>query len=98
VAIDLYLNNIDKIDDNTFASLSNLKLLDLNFNDLKDITAGMLNGVSLLEELFLARNYITAIRNDLFKQTPNLVFIDLYGNDVSSVQSTAFSGLTKLEI
>lgn len=63
--LNLYGNNLLKIDSSAFSYLRNLKVLKLGFNDLTSISADSFFSLRALEELDLSRNQLTNFNEQL---------------------------------
>jgi len=95
----LYLNHneITHVAVNTFAHLTQLKVLSLRGNKLSTITEGTFNGLKQLERLYINYNEITNIGTHSFKDLHNLQYLDLHGNTINSLDEKAFVGLKRLK-
>lgn len=91
----LALNNFDRLGNDSFIGLSELRELDLS---------NKFGPPSLSMSLFnligtgLSWNHITQIRHDAFTGLSNLTFLDLSGNPITLIDSYAFSDLTNLMV
>lgn len=80
-----------------FHSLQVLQRLDLSGNSLtEDMAALMLQNLSSLESLSLARNTIMRLDDSAFKGLGHLKELDLQRNYIFEIEGGAFEGLTKL--
>ncbi|XP_036893428.1 transforming growth factor beta activator LRRC33 [Sturnira hondurensis] len=80
-----------------FHSLQALRRLDLSGNSLtEDMAALMLQNLSSLESVSLARNTIMRLDDSAFKGLEHLKELDLQRNYIFEIEGGAFEGLTKL--
>ncbi|KAF6120682.1 negative regulator of reactive oxygen species [Phyllostomus discolor] len=78
-------------------SLQALRRLDLSGNSLtEDMAALMLQNLSSLESVSLARNTIMRLDDSAFKGLGHLKELDLQRNYIFEIEGGAFEGLTKL--
>ena len=95
---ELYLNNnnIFYISINSFAGLSNLKILYLNNNNInlnKNVFTTLVN----LEELYLNNNDIDDINKNIFNGLTNLKLLYLNNNIIENIDDNAFIDLINLK-
>ncbi|XP_006869457.1 PREDICTED: negative regulator of reactive oxygen species [Chrysochloris asiatica] len=80
-----------------FHSLQNLQRLDLSENSLtEDMVALMLQNLSSLESVSLARNTIMRLDESIFEGLDHLQELDLQRNYIFEIEGGAFDSLTKL--
>ncbi|XP_066097064.1 transforming growth factor beta activator LRRC33 [Saccopteryx bilineata] len=80
-----------------FRSLRALQRLDLSGNSLtEDMAALMLQNLSSLESVFLARNTIMRLDDSVFEGLRHLKELDLRRNYIFEIEGGAFGGLTEL--
>ncbi|XP_033762546.1 toll-like receptor 2 [Pecten maximus] len=80
-SLDLSMNNIGTIYNNSFTSLRNLKSLSLNSNKLRTIHSKAFYGLTQLHTLSLYNNMLHGnIDSDVFCPLSNLINLDLKGN------------------
>lgn len=78
------------------SKLDRLTYLDLSGNGLTGLaTPGALNGLSLLQQLYLERNNLAGFPN--FRSNKRLVAVFLNGNPIATAIPTWLSGLRRLE-
>ncbi|KAF5924071.1 transforming growth factor beta activator LRRC33 [Diceros bicornis minor] len=78
-------------------SLRGLRRLDLSGNALtEDMAALMLQNLSSLESVFLARNTIMRLDDSVFEGLGHLKELDLQRNYIFEIEGGAFDGLTEL--
>ena len=72
--IEFYFHNnqLDTVPDNAFKYASQMKLLDLSRNKIKQVYAGAFIGLEELEILHLEDNALTSIDAEVFCKTPSL--------------------------
>ncbi|CAF1189822.1 unnamed protein product, partial [Didymodactylos carnosus] len=82
----LYLRNISSINksiiSNKFIYGSNLKYLDLSFNDLKSLNIDMFNSMINLETLILNENKLKDLNGLIFQKLTNLINVKLDHNEL----------------
>lgn len=78
---------------------SNVTILDLSYNQitLNASDTRMLQMYSLLTELYLMENNITALYNNTFSNLLNLEILNICGNSISVIQQGSFVGLNELK-
>ncbi|XP_004465932.2 transforming growth factor beta activator LRRC33 isoform X2 [Dasypus novemcinctus] len=80
-----------------FHSLLGLQRLDLSGNSLtEDMVALMLQNLSSLESVFLARNTIMRLDDSVFEGLGHLRELDLQRNYIFEIEGGTFDGLTEL--
>lgn len=93
----LYLRGtmLIEFDANSYASLKNLKLLDVSRNNLKAIHN--IDSFSKLENLFAAENGLENIREIIESAPKSLTYLDLSDGKMESPNSTTFEHLIRLQ-
>ena len=81
----------------TFLKQTNLLVLNLRYNSLRNITGVMWEGLGKLRKLDLANNRIKALHAGAFLPLGNLVELILRLNRLLILDTSALRGLTKLE-
>lgn len=89
-------NEIESIDDFTFANQSSLKTLDLQHNEIATIKTNTFAGLLNLDILHLGNNEIDTIEDNAFN-LPKLTFLVLRSNKIKSLNENSFAGLLKLK-
>ncbi|XP_059059631.1 toll-like receptor 3 [Achroia grisella] len=92
-------NQIEKINDDPFYTLSQLQKLDLSHNRLTDIE-GLFEFEILpnrMKHLNLAHNAIQQIPYGAFEDLTSLIELDLSHNSISNLDENSFDNLTNLE-
>lgn len=92
----LLLNEIEIIDDFTFANLSSLKEIDLSKNKLTKINRNTFTGLVALEKLDLSVNMIGAVENYAFTDLKALTDLNLSRNNLKVLGDHMFDGLNNL--
>lgn len=88
--LDLSINQISDIENETFQSFRNLRILRLQINNLQHINSTTFGGLMMLEELYLNRNMISDIDRDAFRVMINLHTIDLSENCIFQLPNYLF--------
>lgn len=78
--LDLSINKISEIENETFQSFQHLRILTLQINNLRHINSTTFSCLMMLEELNLSRNMISDIDREAFRIMINLHTIDLSEN------------------
>ena len=94
--IELYNNEIMKIEKGTFRKLYNLKTLILSNNILTEIEEDNFSDLINLNVLMLNDNNITLIKDSSFKNLINLTEIELSNNEIMKIEKGIFSKLYNL--
>lgn len=81
-----------------WSSMSNLKEINLSYNQITKIEDNAFNGLINLETLDLYNNNLTKILASNFNSLNNLKKLDLSNNQINSIDANAFSILTRLNI
>jgi protein phosphatase 1 regulatory subunit 7 len=71
-------------------ALHNLKLLELGGNQIRDLKADSLKGLSSLEQLWLGKNKIAAPEPGCFAHTPKLMRLSLQANRLTALNEGVF--------
>ena len=79
--------------------ISNLKYLDLSYNNLAALPFGFINNVRFihLEYLNATFNMIRSIKFNDFYRFNNLIFLNLYGNKIDRIEIDSFNSLVSLK-
>ena len=80
-----------------FASLSKLREIWLNNNQLTSLPSDLFDGLSALEILQLGGNQLDTLQSDVFNRLPALWWLDLSDNLLTRLSAGAFNGLPALE-
>nr|CDJ80861.1 Leucine-rich repeat domain containing protein [Haemonchus contortus] len=85
--------SISSLEPGVFATLKNLKELDLRVNLIQNVSAYAFDGLSELNRLSLAGNYIRSIEKEIWTGLNKLKEIDLGWNEIKQLSPDAFSPL-----
>ncbi|KAK0162554.1 hypothetical protein PV327_006322 [Microctonus hyperodae] len=88
-------NHLDIINDRAFTNLSNLRILELDDNDLTDIPRAIVH-LTNLEDLSIANNKIQILHADSLRGIPNLISLDLRGNPIKQIHAGTFKNHHRL--
>ncbi|EZA47997.1 Lutropin-choriogonadotropic hormone receptor [Ooceraea biroi] len=88
-------NHLRIIHDDAFTSLENLRVLELDENDLTTIPAAVAN-LRSLEELSVSNNRVQRLAKDALHRANNLQSLDLRGNPIKDIHGDTFRNLGKL--
>uniref|UniRef100_A0A3B4YRN5 Toll-like receptor 22 n=1 Tax=Seriola lalandi dorsalis TaxID=1841481 RepID=A0A3B4YRN5_SERLL len=95
--LDLAVNQIQNISDNTFRSIQRLRILDLSRNKLSSVPAATRN-LPILQELDLSSNLISKLECDDFANQTMLRHLNLYKNSISALKGCVFKDLIRLQV
>ncbi|XDV35197.1 hypothetical protein PO909_005191 [Leuciscus waleckii] len=96
--LDLYFNDIKKLDCSDFANLTQLRQLFLGGNGIVTINACIFKDLGNLDELILHSNSLLML-GDAFTYGPqNLRYLDLTGNKLSTLENLSFKALRSLQV
>lgn len=76
---------------------SHINVLDLRFNNIKEIPPGSFKNLQHLTSLLLNNNAITTLRNGAFDGLYNLQNLYLYKNRIKHIEPNVFQNLNRLE-
>lgn len=93
----LYLENSEITDLNTFKFPDSLKVLHITGNLLTEVPQGVFQNLTQLKQLHLWRNQITSIKRSDFTGLNNLKSLELSINQISSIENDGFAELTELK-
>lgn len=93
----LHINRIQVIETRAFVGLSNLKILLLQTNRIKEVKGSLFKSLANLEVLELGTNQIEAIDSDVFEGLVNLKDLRLYENKLKKIDNKTFKHLVRLE-
>jgi len=89
--------NISSVSVETFANVSELEYLDLNYNYLKTLDINILKALPKLSHLYLKSNQISEIIPGTLEKNSFLEFLDLGQNIIEHLGSDVFNGLVILQ-
>ncbi|XP_060583906.1 uncharacterized protein LOC132740065 [Ruditapes philippinarum] len=90
-------NKMPKLTDTMFMKVRDLIVLDLSYNEIKEVDKHAFIMQTKLETLILANNNLTTLPLDVFDNLSNLLNLDLSSNRITKVEQRYFKHLTKLE-
>eukprot|EP00092_Neocalanus_flemingeri_P003278 GFUD01003509.1.p1 GENE.GFUD01003509.1~~GFUD01003509.1.p1 ORF type:complete len:1004 (-),score=191.87 GFUD01003509.1:42-3053(-) len=96
VNLSLDFNQIDNIDEDFFAFLSDLEILNLNGNQGIRFHPKSLQNLHSLKVLQMSTCNISSLHSQLFKNLLNLQNLNLHNNKIQQLPSTVFKNLTGL--
>ncbi|KAL1373590.1 hypothetical protein pipiens_005133 [Culex pipiens pipiens] len=94
--LDLSVNLIEFIANDSYASLRELRTLKLAGNVLTELDYGAFNGLSALRGLDLADNNFTVVPTLQLSKLCNLTYLSLSGNNFDALPAVAFMNLFQL--
>lgn len=92
-SLELYNNNISKIDVLAFYTFKSLKTLKIVDDHLVDFEPGVLLGLDSLESLEIAHQPLTVIKKNTFVKLEKLRSLKIMYNMINKIESNAFLGL-----
>ncbi len=90
-------NQIAVIDKAAFQGLSSLITLDLSWNKISVLPAGVFGNLSQWKNISLAFNFLSAVSDEILEGMTSLNFLELDQNLVSVAQSGTFKSLNYLK-
>lgn len=90
-------NNITRIEDNTFETQSELRILQLTLNEIEEVQEDAFVGLESLEVLAILYNRIANLPDRTLHPLINAVAIDLRGNQIERIQEELFAQNSNLE-
>jgi len=91
---DLYIGGLRAA---VFNGLTNLKYLDLEYNELPNLPEAIFNGLTNLKDLTLRWNGLTALSAVVFNGLTNLEVLKLSYNKLAALPAAVFNGLKNLK-
>jgi len=88
---------VDKIKDDTFSNLKDLKTLIVQQMDVEEVEPHAFRGLDNLRQLSLYKNLLKSLPAGVFDDVPNLRELNLEDNKLESLDEHLFDKLTKLE-
>lgn len=89
--LDLYRNNIARIDARNFLGQSQLQYLYLDWNNIQDIDGDAFEGLESLQGLSLNDNLLQEFQPGLFRPLTNMEFLDIERNNISIIEQDVFA-------
>jgi len=87
---------IENIEPNSFRSLKNLCVLEMQFNHFATIDKSTFEHLVNLQKLHIQECSIVKIEDDSFNQQAKLIELNLSANDLELLNENSFNGLTNL--
>jgi Leucine-rich repeat (LRR) protein len=91
--LDLSKNKIKSIPPNTFAEFVNLRVLNLDSNQIETVNAESFNGLVSLEKLYFYDHKLKSMPPNLFVQLKQLEYLCLCSKELEVIDETSFRGL-----
>lgn len=97
--VHLFLNNnkLTSVENDTFALMNKLDLLNLENNDISTLYTNSFRGLTDLKNLILGSNRLEKIPSGLFADMQKLTNLDLSNNKLTTLTISTFSGLISLQ-
>lgn len=98
--LDASSNPITFLPEDALASFHNLKYLNLDYNELKDLDLNFVNDLQNpnLEHLKIAFNKINTLKSHAFRNLQNLIYLQLNDNLIEHIKKSAFLDLDSLMV
>ena len=97
VTLNLAFNNLyfywDSINEGVISKLTNLKILDLSFNQIRSLSANLFSQIKNLTELYLRGNNLTTIDSSSFIYNPYLEILDFRANALLEIKTSLIEHL-----
>lgn len=77
--------------------LKNLKILQLEGNNINQISKNTFDGLDQLEMLDLSSNHLSNWYSEVFESNPNLKLLKLYNNNINLITSAMYEDFAKLK-
>ncbi|XP_037549209.1 toll-like receptor 22 [Nematolebias whitei] len=97
VSIQLYRNQIQKVNMDHFRGMSKLRHLDLGYNQIAFENNAPFTDLILLETLIMGNNNLTSVTGNMFQGLSNLIMLDLSDNKIQSIDASAVQFLISLQ-
>lgn len=95
--LNLSSNQISRLEAKNFASLVDLRQLDLSFNSIASVEVNAFDGLKELEKLNLEHNKITKVPFDTFDSLLNLKVLILSFNQIRELSEESFTVINVIE-
>lgn len=89
--------DLEVVGENCFVGLINLKILSLNYNNIKKVHKSAFRDLVKVEKIEMVHNKIESLDDDVFTNNVNLKTVLLYNNQLKVISSALFSQNTNLE-
>ena len=97
-SLDLSHNQLmNIITDAPFEKLQVLKMLNLSYNEISQVSSSSFKGLALLETLDLQENKLKDLPKDIFSDFHNLLYLNLNANDFTAIPGQALASLDSLQ-
>jgi Leucine-rich repeat (LRR) protein len=90
-------NQIEYLDENSFAEFDHLAEIDFCKNKIKNITPDTFSNLKQLKIIYLNNNQLTEIHSNTFSQLDSLERIELGSNQIHKIKPYAFKTLPRLK-
>lgn len=94
----LSLNNIENIDDDSFAELQDLTVLDLSNNKIKTVNQKTFRGLKSLETLYINSNQLAELESNTFSDLRNLTRLSLSENQMLEIREPFLEQKSLIEL
>lgn len=81
----------------SFIAQPQLEIIDLRYNDIKNIEGLAFKGLRKIKEIKLARNRITNLNSDVFENLPTLQKLDLSENFIPKFPIVSLNAISNLK-
>ena len=98
ITLDLAHQSIVELNVNPFITLTSLKTLLLDYNDLVVLPRGLLSGLRNLEYLNLEGNRLSSLDGNMFNETKKITTLILWKNNLKQLPNKLFNGLVHLSV
>nr|XP_033797142.1 slit homolog 1 protein isoform X1 [Geotrypetes seraphini] len=95
--LELYGNNITRVNKNDLSGLKQMRVLQLMENQINTVERGVFDDMKDLERLRLNRNHLHTLPELLFQNNQALSRLDLSENFIQAIPRKAFRGATDLK-
>uniref|UniRef100_A0A8C6U8H2 TIR domain-containing protein n=1 Tax=Neogobius melanostomus TaxID=47308 RepID=A0A8C6U8H2_9GOBI len=89
-------NSISKLRCLDFSGLHLLKILDLSYNNIRELNSCVFQDLQNLQELNIRKNLILKFDDSFGTTLPNLLFLDAADNNIKKLQKGVFRNMTHL--
>ncbi|CRK98132.1 CLUMA_CG011500, isoform A [Clunio marinus] len=89
--------DLEVIGEKSFVELENLKILSLNYNNVKKIHRSAFRDLVNLEKIEMVYNYLETLDDDIFANNVNLKLVLLYNNQLKAISGQLFSRNSNIE-
>lgn len=89
--------DLETVGENSMVGLENLKILSLNYNQVKKVHKRAFRDLVNVEKIEMVNNQIEWLDDDVFANNVNLKLVLLYNNKLKAISSQLFQRNTKIE-